>query len=214
MTMTFHGADSISFGPDATFSGARVRFRQNEEIFGESEPADFVYRVVSGAVRTARFSSDGKRQVLGFYLPGDVFGFEMSAAHSFSAEAVSDADVVTVRRSLVDRAIAESPAVARAVLQLTAADLAGAREHAMILGKKGAGERVAAFLLRLAERSRTGADVELPMSRTDIADYLGLTIESVSRAFTEMTRRHTIGLPSARHVVLQSRPALVELQAA
>jgi CRP/FNR family nitrogen fixation transcriptional regulator len=214
MASTLPSTDSISFGQGAKFSGVRAQFRQNEEIFGECEPADHVYRVVSGAVRTVRFSSDGKRQVLGFHLPGDIFGLEMGAVYSFSAEAVSDAEVLLMRRSVLDKAVAEDPVVARAVLQLTAADLATARDHAMMLGKKGAGERVAAFLLRLADRSRTGADVELPMSRTDIADYLGLTIESVSRAFTEMTRRHTIGLPSARHVVMRSRSALLELEAA
>ena len=196
------------------FSGSRIRFSQNEEIFGECEAAEHVYRVVSGAVRTMRFSSEGKRQVLGFHLPGDVFGVELSDAYALTAEAVSDVELVVVRRSVLDKSAAESSAVALAILNLINADLTAAREHAMMLGKKGASERVAAFLLSIAQRAGAGADVELPMSRTDIADFLGLTIESVSRAFTEMTRQHAIGLPSARHVVMRSRSALEERIAA
>jgi CRP/FNR family nitrogen fixation transcriptional regulator len=84
----------------------------------------------------------------------------------------------------------------------------------MVLGRKGAGERVAAFLLRLADRSARNQELDLPMSRADIADFLGLTIETVSRAFTEMERQHAIALPSSRHVVMRSRSALMQLEAA
>jgi CRP/FNR family nitrogen fixation transcriptional regulator len=106
------------------------------------------------------------------------------------------------------------PAAARTVLRLTAQTLSSARDHAMVLGRKGAGERVAAFLLRLADRLASKQELELPMSRADIADFLGLTIETVSRAFTEMERRCAISLPSSRHVVMRNRATLMELEAA
>jgi CRP/FNR family nitrogen fixation transcriptional regulator len=206
--------DVVVFASGLEFRGVRMRFDRNEEIFGEDEPADYVYRVMTGAVRTMRFTSEGRRQILGFHLPGDTFGVELGRTHSLSAEAVGACDVVMVRRSLLDKAAAESPAAARALLALVGDSLAHAHEHAMMLGRKGASERVAAFLLDLAERTSSKQDVDLPMSRADIGDYLGLTIETVSRSFSEMERQHAIALPSSRHVVMTSRSALAELQAA
>lgn len=104
--------------------------------------------------------------------------------------------------------------VSRALLQLTSAQLANMREHALVLGRKGAGERVAAFLLQLAGRVVAKRELDLPMSRADIADYLGLTIETVSRAFSEFKRSAAIALPSSRHVVMRNSMALHELEAA
>lgn len=206
--------DSIEFGPSLSLRGVRMRFERNAEIFGESESAEYVYRVVSGAVRTMRFSGDGRRQILGFHLPGDVFGWELGDTHTLSAEAVNAADVIMVRRSLVEKASAQDLQAAHAVLALTAQSLNSARNHAVVLGRKGAGERVAAFLLQLADRFVSQSELDLPMSRADIADYLGLTIETVSRAFSEMERQCAIALPSSRHVVVRDPAALAELQMA
>lgn len=207
------GQDSIEFGAVA-LRGVRMRFDRNEEIFGQDEPAEYVYRVVSGAVRTMRFSSDGRRQILGFHLPGDVFGLELGDAYSLSAEAVGPSDIVMVRRSALDKAASDDPGAARSLLKLTSEQLAEAREHALVLGRKGAGERVAAFLLQLADRFVAKREMDLPMSRADIADYLGLTIETVSRAFSEFERSAAIALPSSRHVVMRNPNALFELEAA
>jgi CRP/FNR family nitrogen fixation transcriptional regulator len=207
-------ADVIDLGPALTLRGTRVRFERNAEIFGEDEPAEYIYRVVSGAVRTMRFSSDGRRQIMEFHLPGDVFGIETSEKHSLSAEAVSPAEIVIVRRSLLERAADEDARAARLWLELTSRHLRNAHDHALILGRKGAGERVAAFLLRFADRFTLGQELDLPMSRADIADYLGLTIETVSRAFTEMERQCAIALPSSRHIVVRNRSTLVQLEAA
>lgn len=207
-------ADIIDLGPSLSLRGTRMRFERNAEIFGEDEPAEYIYRVVSGAVRTMRFSSDGRRQILAFHLPGDTFGVETGEAHSCSAEAVNGVEVVMVRRSLLEKAAEENTQAARRWLELTSKDLRLAQDHALILGRKGAGERVAAFLLRFAERFVRGQDIDLPMSRADIADYLGLTIETVSRAFTEMERVHAIDLPSSRHVVMRNRSALMQMEAA
>lgn len=205
--------DSIEFG-GASLRGVRMRFQRNEEIFGQDEPAEYVYRVVSGAVRTMRFTSDGRRQILGFHLPGDIFGIELGDDYTLSAEAVAASEIVMVRRSAIDKAAGEDPGAARSLLKLTAEQLASAREHALVLGRKGACERVAAFLLQLADRFVAKREMDLPMSRADIADYLGLTIETVSRAFSEFERNSAIALPSSRHVVMRNPNALFELEAA
>lgn len=207
-------SDSIALGPGLVLQGTRMHFRRNEEVFGQGEAADYVYRVVSGAVRTIRFSSDGRRQILNFYLPGDVFGLECGNHHTLSAEAVADADLSLVRRSLIDTAATQDAAAARALIVMMQRQLQNAQEHALVLGRKGAGERVAAFLLQLADRVTAQCEIDLPMSRADIADYLSLTIETVSRAFTQMERDHTIALPSSRHVVVRDRCALELLEAA
>lgn len=208
------GADVIDLGPALSLRGVRMHFERNAEIFGEGEPAEYLYRVVSGAVRKMRFSSDGRRQILAFCLPGDVFGLELGDTHSLTAEAVNNAEIVMVRRSLIEKAAADDPRAARCWLQYASDSLAKARDHALILGKRGANERVAAFLILMSERCSRGQDFDLPMSRLDIADYLGLTIETVSRAFTEMERQRAINLPTSRHVVIGSRSTLALMQAA
>lgn len=207
-------SDAIALGPGLVLQGTRMRHRRNEEIFGQGERAEYVYRVVSGAVRTIRFGSDGRRQILAFHLPGDVFGLEAGANHTLSAEAVADAEVSVIRRSLVETAATESTVAAQALLALMQRELHNAQEHALVLGRKGAGERVAAFLLQLTDRVSARSEIDLPMPRADIADYLALTIETVSRAFTQMERDNTIALPSSRHVVVRDRSALELLEAA
>jgi len=206
--------DTIDFGPALSLRGTRMHFERNAEIFGEGEAAEYLYQIVSGAVRTMRFTSDGRRQILGFHLPGDIFGIELGQMHSVTAEALASTDVIMVRRSLLERAAAEDPRAARCWLEHASRTINSARDHALLLGRKGAGERVAAFLLWISERFVRAQDFNLPMSRADIADYLGLTIESVSRAFTEMERRCAIDLPTSRHVVMRNRPSLAMAAAA
>jgi CRP/FNR family nitrogen fixation transcriptional regulator len=202
--------DSIDFGPSLTLRGVRMRFERNEEIFGESEAAEYVYRVVSGAVRTMRFSSDGRRQILGFHLPGDVFGWELGDTHTLSAEAVSAADVIMVRRSLVEKASAQDLQAAHAVLALTSQSLNTARDHAVVLGRKGAGERVAAFLLQLADRFVSRTELDLPMSRADIADYLALNPDTLSRIMSRLKAKGLIALHKRGHALTRSFAALCQ----
>ena len=207
-------ADTIEFGPALFLRGTRMHFERNAEIFGEGEAAEYLYQIVSGAVRTMRFTSDGRRQILGFHLPGDIFGIELGQVHSLTAEALDSTQVIMVRRSLLEKAAAEDPRAARCWLEHASKTITTARDHALLLGRKGAGERVAAFLLGISERFVRAQDFKLPMSRADIADYLGLTIESVSRAFTEMERQCAIDLPTSRHVVMRNRPSLAMAAAA
>src|SRR6516225_1767093 len=192
--------------------GAQMSFPRNAEIYGEGETADYIYRVVSGAVRTYKVLADGRRQVGGFYLPGDMFGLEPGEEHNFSAEAIAESKVLVIKRSAV-MALAERDAeVARQLWNLTGRELRRVQDHILLL-IKSAHERVATFLLEMAERVSAGNAVDLPMSRQDIADYLGLTIETVSRTLTHMESLATIEVPSSRRIVLRNRAALNRLNA-
>ena len=205
-------SDAIVLAPGLAIQGIRRRYERNAEIFGEGEPAEHLYRVVSGVARTIWFSSDGRRQILGFHFPGDVFGIETAPRHAVAAEAVTSCQVALVRRSMIEQAAARDAQAAQGLLRLVTAHLQRSQAHVLLLGRKGAGERVAAFLLEMADRVR--GEIDLPMSRADIADYLALTIETVSRAFSQMERDHAIDLPTSRHVVVRDRHALECLQAA
>src|SRR5215471_4614997 len=190
--------------------GSQMTFGPNEEIFGESEPADYVYKVTKGAVRTYKILCDGRRQIGGFYLPGDIFGLEVGDTHQFSAEAINDATVMVVRRSAVVSLAERDCEVARELWNCTGRELRRVQDHMMLL-VKNAQQRVAGFLLEMSERLATTDALKLPMSRQDIADYLGLTIETVSRTMTQLASDHAIGLLSARQIVVRNRSALHQL---
>ncbi|WP_269716795.1 helix-turn-helix domain-containing protein [Caulobacter sp. NIBR2454] len=188
--------------------GFSMTFSRNEEIFGEEEAAEFVYKVLSGVVRTTRLLDDGRRQIVAFHMPGDVFGLEVGPTHRFSAEAVGCCELALVRRTVLDKTTQNDPAAWRAVWTLTALDLERMQDHMVLLGRKTAAEKVEAFLADMSARAPASDGVELPMSRTDIADYLGLTIETVSRILSQMEREHRIARATSRHVVLCDRRLL------
>ena len=189
-----------------------MSFPRNAEIYGENEPAEYLYKVISGNVRTYRVLNDGRRQIGGFYLPGDIFGLEVGAEHQFSAEAISDAKVLVIKRSVLVRLANRDGEVARQLWSFTARELQRVQDHALLL-IKSAQQRVASFLLEMAERGAHSDTIELPMSRQDIADYLGLTIETVSRTLTQLETEAAIALPTSRRIVLRNRRALNELNA-
>lgn len=197
----------IEIVPELALPGFIMSFDPNEEIFGEEEETDFVYKVVSGAVRTTRLLSDGRRQIGAFYMTGDVFGLEAGPAHRFSAEAIAPSEIALVRRSALERAVENDSQAAKQRWALTSHELEDLQDHMLLMGRKNAAERVGSFLLKLARRATTGV-VELPMSRGDIADHLGLTLETVSRTLSQLVRDQVIGLPSARCVVLRNPAAL------
>jgi CRP/FNR family transcriptional regulator, nitrogen fixation regulation protein len=190
--------------------GALMPFARNSEIYGENEPADYIYKVVSGTVRTYKVLVDGRRQIGGFHLPGDMFGFESGDEHTFSAEAIADCKILVIRRSAVITLAARDNDVAQQMWALTARELQRVQDHIMVL-IKSAQERVASFLLEMAGRAAAGGAVELPMSRQDIADYLGLTIETVSRTLTQLEKSAAIELPTSRRIVLRDRSVLSRL---
>jgi CRP/FNR family transcriptional regulator, nitrogen fixation regulation protein len=193
-------------------TGAPMSFPRNAEIYGENEPADYLYKVISGNVRTYRVLNDGRRQIGAFYLPGDIFGLEVGAEHQFSAEAISDAKVLVIKRSALVGLANRDADVARQLWSFTARELQRVQDHALLL-IKSAQQRVASFLLEMAERAAHADTIELPMSRQDIADYLGLTIETVSRTLTQLETEAAIALPTSRRIVLRNRRALDQLNA-
>jgi CRP/FNR family nitrogen fixation transcriptional regulator len=190
--------------------GAPMSFARNSEIYGENEPADYIYKVTSGAVRTYKVLADGRRQIGAFYLPGDIFGLESGEEHAFSAEAVSDTKVLVIKRSALIGQAARDNEIARQLLALTSSELHRVQDHIMLLVKT-AQERVVGFLLEMAARMPSNEQIELPMSRQDIADYLGLTIETVSRTLTQLENSAAIELATSRRVVLRDRTALCRL---
>jgi CRP/FNR family nitrogen fixation transcriptional regulator len=202
------GLEQLFGSPE--LGGAMMPFERNSEIYGEGEPAEYVYKVISGAVRTYRVLSDGRRQVAAFYLPGEVFGLELGDEHAASAEAIANSKVLFVRRSALLSVAGRNGDVSRNLLGLTARELRRAQDH-MLLLIKSAQERVAAFLLEMAQRMAEKATVELPMSRQDIADYLGLTIETVSRTLTQLEEDATIELIASRRIALRNPNLLREL---
>jgi CRP/FNR family transcriptional regulator, nitrogen fixation regulation protein len=189
---------------------APMSFARNVEIYSEQEPADYLYKVISGAVRTYKVLIDGRRQIGAFYLPGDMFGVEIGGGHTFSAEAVIDARILVLKRSALVALAASDHEVARQLWMLTGRELQRAQNHILLLIKT-ASERVASFLLEMAERIESSGEVEMPMSRQDIADYLGLTIETVSRMLTQFENVAAIALPTPKRIVLRNRAALKQL---
>jgi len=203
---------SKAFHSSIDLMGAAMPFGRNAEIYGENEPAEYVYKVLSGTVRTYKVLNDGRRQIGAFYLPGDAFGLEIGDDHTFSAEAITDCKILVVKRSTLVSLAQRDNEVARQLWAMTAAELQRAQDHIMLLIKT-AQERVAGFLLEMAKRSAVTAEVELPMSRQDIADYLGLTIETVSRTLTQLEKGAAIAVPTSRRIVLRNRAALTRLNA-
>jgi CRP/FNR family nitrogen fixation transcriptional regulator len=187
--------------------GVRIAYAKDEEIFGQDEDADLIYRVLSGSVRATRLLSDGRRQIGAFYRAGDLFGFETAPRHRFSAEALQETVVLVVKRA--------APRVAggdldRMIWTATSRELERTQEHLLLLGRKSACEKVASFLLDLAE-GVAGDTVSLPMGRLDIADYLGLTIETVSRMLSQLQASHIVCFSATRQFKVINRPALTRL---
>jgi CRP/FNR family transcriptional regulator, nitrogen fixation regulation protein len=188
-------------------------FRKDEEIYGEDEPAEYVYQVIRGAVRTYKLLSDGRRQIGAFLLPGDVFGLESGASHRLAAEAVIDTTVRLVKRSSLEQAAGVDVQVARKLWRITAGELRHAENHMLLLGRKNAMERVANFLLEMDRRLAVAGMLALPMCRRDIGDYLGLTLETVSRAFSQFHGEGVLGFSGARQIVLRNRQRLLSMDA-
>lgn len=192
--------------------GVPVSYARNEEIFGDGEPADYVYKVISGAARTYKVLSDGRRQIGAFYLPGEVFGLGVGDNHHYSAEAVGKSTMLVVKRSALITLAKTDHRVAHLLWTLTAEELKRVQEH-MLLLIRSAQERVACFLLEMAERMENDDAIDLPMSRQDIADYLGLTIETISRTLTQLESASAISVPTCRRIILRNRKALRKLHA-
>jgi len=177
--------------------GIRLRFARNETVFSEGDEAAFSYRVVSGAIRLCKHLVDGRRQISDFVLPGDYCGFLHLDEHRFTAEATSDLEVIAYPHRQVEALGERMPSMRRRLTDFLSRRLMGVQDHLIMLGRQTARERVMSFLLRLATRAgaKDGDVVALPMNRQDMADYLGLTIETVSRVMTDLKRSNLVTLP-------------------
>ena len=191
--------------------GSRRSLVRNEEIFAEGDPADCWYKVVYGTVRLFKLLADGRRHIAEFYFGGDCFGLENVPERLFSAEAVGDAIVMRYPRRATERLIDESPNLARNLRDMTLRDLANAQFRMLMLGRMSAPERVATFLLDMLERRDAVRALDLPMSRNDIADYLGLTIETVCRVMSALKRDGVIAIPTPHRIELRDRAALTAI---
>ncbi|GJE04466.1 helix-turn-helix domain-containing protein [Methylobacterium isbiliense] len=183
--------------------GTPFSYTREEEVYGEGEDAEFVYKVVSGAVRTYKVLSDGRRQITGFHLPGDLFGFEQGEAHRHTAEALSDTKVLIFGRRQVERAANHRAEVACQLWGMAKMSLRQAQDHMLLLGRRSATERVAAFLMDVEDRLGSTGTFDLPMTRRDIADFLGLTIETVSRTMTQLEENGALLRAGGRQVTLR-----------
>lgn len=192
---------------------SEFKYSKGTEIYGEAEPADYVYQVIDGAVRSYKLLSDGRRQIGAFHLIGDIFGLENGNVHRFTAEAIVDTTVRLVKRVSLEHVAEEDLIVARNLLNMTTTNLQHAEDHMLLLGRKTSLERVAAFLIEMDRRLTAAGVMALPMCRRDIADYLGLTLETVSRALSYLNDKKILGFigQNQRQIVLLDRGQLAEL---
>jgi CRP/FNR family nitrogen fixation transcriptional regulator len=186
-----------------------MRAERDEEIVAQEDPATYCYLVVSGCVRTVRLMEDGRRHVGEFLFSGDLFGWDALDRHDFGAEAVTSVTLRRYARRDVEQLADQDRTVARRLRELSSNRLRCGREHMVLLGRKTASERIASFLLEMAARTSRDPSVaiELPMSRGDMGDYLGLTIETVCRRLTRLRQDGTIAIEGAK-VAIRDRRAL------
>ena len=188
--------------------GNRRSFARDDEIYAEGDRADCWFKVVSGTVRICKLLADGRRHIAEFFFAGDCFGLEGPGERAFTAEAVGDVILMRFNRSATERLIDERPALARRLCNMTLRNLAHAQTRLLLLGRMTASERVASFLIELAERRDVRRRLAIPMSRNDIADYLGLTLETVCRVLSAMKRDGVIAIPHPQRIEICDREAL------
>ena len=182
--------------------GAVCSFSRNETIFDEGDEVTAFYKIASGVVRLCRITEDGRRQIAGFRLPGDFIGVDWASQYELTAEAVRDVTAIRFARGRVEKLTCDDATVRDHILAHIRRDLRSAHEHLLTLGCQSAAERLASFLLQLANRAGVGEGdtLDMQLGRQDIADYLGLTLETVSRTFSDFQDRGLIALPKRRHV--------------
>jgi CRP/FNR family nitrogen fixation transcriptional regulator len=191
-----------------------ARYANGEAVYRCNDPIEHWYRIVEGAARKCALTADGYRHIVDFFLPGDLFGFNTRRDRSFCVEAIVPGTlIVRYPRRSVELLADSDPQIARGIREAAFDSIARLQRRMIILARTSALERVGAFLLEMSDRSRSGPlqTVFLPMSRYDIADYLGMAVETVSRALTELRARRTISLRGVRRVQICDRAALEDL---
>lgn len=194
---------------------AIVKLGHGETLFHDGDDADFVYEVVDGLMTSYSILADGRRQILGFLFPGDILGLSNDGFYHNSCCAVGPASVRAIPRSMLMRVSRDRPEIGAKLLECATKQLIGMQNHFVLLGRKSAQEKVASFLLVLARRhagdKEQTVSFRLPMSRSEIADYLGMTIETVSRTLTKLRINGVIELPQTSTVNVRSLSRLERL---
>jgi CRP/FNR family transcriptional regulator len=192
-----------------------IDFDPGHTVITEGEPACDLFNVVRGSVRLYKLLTDGRRQVTGFLFPGDFLGIALHDTYAYSAEAIEPVQLCRFPRKKLEALLAELPRLERKLLGTTAHELAAAQEQIVLLGRKSAKERLASFLVSLSERAlkrrRPASALDIPMTRTDMADYLGLTTETVSRTLTQMRQAKIIATTRRNRIDILDPEGLVEL---
>ena len=191
------------------------RLAKHEMLFGEGDKGGRYFEVLEGVLCSFRILHDGRRQILSFNYPGDIVGIGHEVECKCSCEAVSEARVRCIPAATLERSIESRPDIARKLLKAATIELASMHDHFVLVGRKSASEKLASFLLALAQRYESDENGEvvfqLPMTRTDIADFLGMTIETVSRRFTALRKMGVIDLPQTTTVHVRDMVRLEEL---
>ena len=190
--------------------GRHLQFASRETIFAQEELTTSFYNLTDGVLRLYKLLPDGRRQILGFALPGDFLGLATSDQYNFSADAIGPVAVCRFSRSSFARFSEDKPRLLRRINEAVVRELNHAQDHMVLLGRRSAEEKVAGFLIgwrdRLVRIAAPTKTVPLPMSRQDIADFLGLTIETVSRTLTKLGREGVIEiLPGSVCLLDQAR---------
>jgi len=190
-------------------------YAPGQTVFEEGDEPRYMYNVTSGMIRLFKLLPNGRRQIVGFVFPGDMLGLASHGAYTCSAEAIGKVKLCRFPSEKLIAMLGEFPHLQRRLLDIAADELKQAQDQMLLLGRKSPLEKVASFLLRLrGENKRCGTrldQLDLAMGRSDIADYLGLTIETVSRTFTKLRNDHVIALEGAHHVVITDEEALEDL---
>jgi CRP-like cAMP-binding protein len=191
-------------------AGPLLKVSRGTTIYQHDQAAHFCYKVIEGAVRLSRLLPDGRRQILEICLPQDTFGLETSDCYSATAEAIGEVVLLRCPRECIAELQDERPHVRQKMLSMLSRGLCLAQDHVAMLGHQSAKERVASYLLRLAEghEDQRPYTVRLPVSRQDMADYLGLTIETTCRSLSDLKAKRIISTPDRHRIVIQSFAAL------
>lgn len=203
-------------GLDAfTSIGSLGTYAPKESLFWEGDLAEFQYRVVRGTVCLYKLLPDGRRQVARFCHVGDLIGLSARTNYQYTADALTDVTVQRIRRAELDAHMEDDPTLRRGVLASISEELNAAQNQLLLLGRKSASERVASFLVTMTEQAmRQGGDghsVFLPMTRVDIADYLGLTHETVCRVFSQLKAQGIVRFSDPHDVEISDATALAVL---
>lgn len=189
-------------------SGVQITVKRGDMVFDEGDDALHLYKLVSGSIRLAKVMEEGYRQICDFILPGNMLGFAADDVHEFSAQAIEDCVLVRYRRSDLAALMSEGGAFARDLQEMTASGLFGAYEHMLRLRQRSARERILWFLQAMSRRANSAEVLHLPMSRCDMADYLGMAHETVSRVFTQLKKAGIIAEAAVNHIRILKPAAL------